>query len=45
MDFRPVLFVACCVGNALCDGLITRVEKFYWVCLFVGNPETKNKAG
>jgi hypothetical protein len=34
MDFR-LLFVVCCVGSGLCDGLITCSEKSYRVCVCV----------
>ena len=34
MDIRP-LFVACCVGSGVCDGLITRPEESYRVCVCV----------
>jgi hypothetical protein len=29
--------VVCCVGSGLCDGLITRSEESYRVCLCVSN--------
>ena len=29
------MFVVCCVGRGLCDGLITRLEESYWLCVYV----------
>jgi hypothetical protein len=29
------VFVVCCLGNDLCDGLITRSEESYRVCVCV----------
>jgi hypothetical protein len=30
-----LVFVVCCVGSGLCDGLITRSVEFYCVCVCV----------
>ena len=30
-----LVFVVCCVGSGLCDGLITRSEESYRVCVCV----------
>ena len=35
-----VLYLLCCVGNGLCDELITIPEESYTVCLTVCNLET-----
>ena len=32
-----VVFVVCCVGSGLCDGLITGSEECYSVCVCVSN--------
>jgi hypothetical protein len=32
-DSSPLVLVVCCVGSGLCDGLITRSEEPYRVCL------------
>lgn len=32
-DYSFLVFVVCCVGTGLCEGLITRSEKPYRVCL------------
>ena len=37
---RCLLFVVCCVGSGLCDGLITLTEEFYRVCVSVCDLET-----
>jgi hypothetical protein len=35
MDVRLFVFVVCCVGSYLCDGLITRSDESYQVCVCV----------
>jgi len=30
-----ISYVVCCVGSGLCDGLITRPEESYWLCVCV----------
>jgi len=35
MDVQPLGFVVCCVGSGFCDGLITRSEESYRMCLSV----------
>ena len=32
-----LVLVVCCVGSGLCDGLITRSEESYLVCVCVSN--------
>ena len=27
------MFVVCCIGNSLCDGLISHSQESYWVCV------------
>ena len=46
MDVR-LLFVVCCVGSGLCDGLISCSEESYRgrVCLIVCSLETSKKGG
>jgi hypothetical protein len=41
-----LVFVVCCVGSSLCDGLITRSEESYWVCVYncVWSRNLKNEA-
>jgi hypothetical protein len=34
-EYVSVVFVACCVGNGLCEWLITRSEESYRVCACV----------
>ena len=33
MDVRLCVYVVCCVGSGLCDGLITCLDEFYRVCV------------
>ena len=35
MDVRSLVFVVCCVGSSLCDGLITPSEESYRECACV----------
>jgi hypothetical protein len=39
-----LLFVVCCIGSGLCDGLITRSEESYRVCVSVWSVKFNNEA-
>ena len=34
-DIYFFVFVVCCVGSGLCEGLITCLEETYWMCVCV----------
>jgi hypothetical protein len=40
-EYSYLVFVLCCLGSGLCDGLISRPEKSYRVCLCLLRPSNE----